>query len=456
MDKYELKATLSIALLYVVRMLGLFMVLPVLPLVLDDSLLLAGIALGAYGLSQALLQIPLGLLSDKYGRKPVIFCGLSIFILGSLVAACSENIYFIILGRFLQGCGAIASTLLALLSDVTRASNRSKAMAIVGISIGASFSIALIAGPLINRYFGLSGIFLATAVAGALGIVLLIYVIPTPEISIFNPQSQFSQSRLTEVLGSGKLLRTIFGIFCLHYLLVASFMAFPRLMQATGTIATDSYHLIYLGILTITFALMAPFMWLSDKPSFAKPLLLVMIGMFIAACFTLAQYQGYYAVLGGMILFFMAFNLLEVILPSLVSKIAPPGARGTAMGIYSTAQFAGAFIGGVIGGYLLHIGSMIQLLYANIVLCIIWLLASMSLPKIGNITTLAWPFTAGSQAQRNELKDALLAVSGVLELAFVDSVAYLKVDNDLLDENQLAGIKRTHGDTFLSASEIHG
>ena len=384
MDRDELQATLSIALLYVVRMLGLFMVLPVLPLLVDEiaesTPFLIGIALGIYGLSQALLQIPMGLASDRWGRKTIIVGGLLIFIFGSLVAAFGENIYQIIIGRFLQGCGAIASTLLALLSDVTREKNRSKAMAIVGMSIGASFGISLVAGPWINGIFGLSGIFLGTAMAGILGLGILLLMVPTPATGTYHPDTQLDPGRIWEVIGQAGLGVIILGIFVLHFLLMSSFLVFPHLMQGTGEIQTTDHHLVYFSILAITFLLMGPFMWLSDRDGFAKILMLTMIIFFVISSLVLSQYRTFYPVMAAMVLFFMAFNLMEVILPAVISKLAPAGSRGTAMGIYSTAQFAGAFAGGAIGGYIIDMWEIADLMYVNVSICLLWFIVGLGLP----------------------------------------------------------------------------
>ena len=433
-------------------MLGLFMVLPVLPLLVDEiaesTPFLIGIALGVYGLSQALLQIPLGQLSDRFGRKVIIAGGLVIFIIGSLVAALSENIYGIILGRFLQGCGAIASTLLALVSDVTREDNRSKAMAIVGMSIGASFGVSLVLGPWINGIFGIKGIFLGTALAGVLGLAILIFVVPTPVSRHLDPQTHLDINRLRGVLGQRGLGITTLGIFILHFLLMSSFVVFPSLMQGTGEIATTDHHFIYLSILIITFVLMGPFMWLSDKAGYGKILMLVMILCFIAASGILSQLRAYYPVLGAMVLFFMAFNLLEVILPSLVSKLAPAGSRGTAMGVYSTAQFAGAFMGGAVGGYIIQSWDIADLMYVNIGICLLWFVVGLGLPNTGNNKSMTFSLSGFGQASDKKILDALLSVEGVIEAAIIDSegpgdreFAYLKVDADHLDTEALERLK---------------
>lgn len=449
MSSLELNATLSIALLYIVRMLGLFMILPVLPLLMDDLSLatpfLIGLALGGYGLSQAILQIPMGLLSDKIGRKPVIFIGLCLFILGSLVAAYATNIYGIIAGRFLQGCGAIASTLLALLSDVTRVDNRSKAMAIVGMSIGTSFAIALILGPWINSLYGIEGIFFGTAIAGLLGIVVLHFFIPVPQVgkSAAEPKAQIA--KMWSLAKTPSLKRLTFSVFCLHFLLMSSFIAFPGAMQATGEIAVADHHWIYLSVLLTTFVLMGPFMWLADKRGMAKTMMLTMVSVFVLSALIMSESTAYYLILISLVLFFMAFNLLEVILPSLVSSLSPAGSRGAAMGVYSTAQFAGAFCGGAIGGYALGFGDISHLMHVNIALCIVWLVVAKGLPKLGNIKSMTYSLAEDDNRCANSHLNALLSVEGVIEAVLIEAedIVYLKVDSDVLDKDALNELKQS-------------
>jgi MFS family permease len=385
MNRQEIKATCSIALLYVVRMLGLFMVLPVLPLLADSidgaTPLLIGLALGAYGLSQAVLQIPMGIWSDRFGRKRVIAIGLSIFILGSVIAGLSDNIYGIIFGRFLQGCGAIASTLLALVGDVTRSNNRSKAMAIVGMSIGASFGIALVLGPWISVHFGLDGLFFTTAALGILGLLVLT-TFPSVEINTAESDRTLYLERLGDVLKDSGMMRATFGVFVLHYLLMSSFVVFPLLMIGTGEIKAESHHVYYFTLLLVTFVLMGPLMRLSDKDGYALRIALAMIGTFIAANLVLAFDGSFYSVMIGMVLFFMAFNLLEVVLPAIVSRIAPAGFRGTAMGVYSSAQFAGAFVGGALGGFIAGGWEITYVLWVNALVCLIWIGVTMGLKVV--------------------------------------------------------------------------
>lgn len=448
MNKQELRAAVSIGLLYIIRMLGLFMVLPVLPVVGSElplaTPLLIGLALGIYGLSQAVLQIPMGLLSDKFGRKPVILAGLLVFVLGSLVAATADTIYGVLVGRLLQGCGAIASTLLALLSDVTRVDQRSKAMAIVGISIGASFGVALVAGPWMFTLVGLSGIFYFAGASGLLGILVLFTLIPSPQLAVRNPEIGIRPERLLEIAASPDLRRMMLGVFMLHYLLMSGFLVFPVLLAATGEIEITDHSLVYFGLLLITFVLMGPFMWLSDKPALTKRMLLLMIGFFVLAMLMMANVVSFYPVLAALAVFFMAFNLLEVILPALVSRAAPAGARGTAMGLYSSAQFAGAFAGGALGGFLLSSGDLLWLLCVNVALCLVWFIVSLGLKKTGNLGSREFHLEHLSQLSAKEVADKLLSVRGVLDVVLFSSekTAYLKVDRDQLDEAALVALAR--------------
>lgn len=445
MTKLEIRAAAAVGLLYIVRMLGLFMVLPVLPLVAPDiagaTPFLIGVAIGAYGVSQACLQIPLGMLSDRYGRKPIIFAGLAVFVLGSLIAGLSDSVGGIILGRFLQGCGAIASTLLALVSDVTRVEHRGKAMAIVGISIGASFGLALILGPYLATLGGIEAVFLFSAAAGLLGMLVLLTAVPTPLIRTHNPQSNLNIARVTSVLADPGLRRTSVGVFMLHYLLMSSFIVLPGAMRMIG-IADEDHHWLYFWLLLGAFVLMTPLMWLSDRPRFTRMLMLVMIGGFVTSTIVLSGAVNYYVVLGAMLLFFMAFNLLEVILPALVSRMAQAGDRGTAMGVYSTAQFAGGAAGGIVGGLLISEWDMAHLMYANAVACGMWFLYAFGMSRPGNYRTVTCPIKESDTASASQVADALLSVQGVVDVALVmeEKLAYLKVDADHYDKNALAAI----------------
>ncbi|MEX2487959.1 MAG: MFS transporter [Pseudomonadales bacterium] len=443
MDKLEIRTAASIGLLYVIRMLGLFMVLPVLPLLGPEleaaTPALIGIALGIYGLSQACLQIPLGLASDRYGRKSIIVAGLAVFVVGSIVAGMSDHVYGVIAGRFLQGCGAIASTLMALMSDLTRVHHRSKSMAIIGMSIGASFAVSLILGPLLASKFGLAGVFNFAAVAGLAGIGVVLFLIPTPQFHTHNLDSVLSSSRLGQVLADKSLLAADFSIFMVHYLLMSSFIAFPLLMRGTGIIEDSDHHYVYLGVLLVTFVLMGPLMWLSDKNEYIKPMLVAMVVILAVSLVLLANFTGVYGVLAAMMLFFMAFNLLEVILPSLVSKISPAGARGTAMGIYSTGQFLGVFAGGALGGLLLSWWEISHLMYVNAAMCGLWFLVTVTMKRPADMSGFTVQIPEELDDDAKGLSEALSSVEGVLDVVVIEKehIAYLKVDNNRFHSDAL-------------------
>ncbi len=443
MNNQELRTAVSIGLLYLVRMLGLFMVLPVLPIAgreLDFATpALIGLALGIYGLSQAVLQIPMGLLSDRFGRKNIILAGLCLFVAGSLVAAFSDSIHGVIAGRFLQGCGAIASSLLALMSDLTRVDNRSKSMAIIGISIGASFGLALVTGPLIHNLFGLQGVFLFAALAGLAGILVLITVIPSPTVKSHNLESVLASDRIGSVIRDSGLMRLNVGIFMTHYLLMASFIVLPLIFESTGAIPQEKHHVYYFFMLLGSFVLMTPLMWMSDNPRFAKSILSFAILTCLSSMVLLGTTANYYTVLVATTLFFMGFNLLEVLLPSRVSKMAGAGSRGTAMGVYSTSQFAGIFAGGTVGGMILSVSDISTLMYANATLCLFWLFMSLSLPKLGDIASRTFSYDDSCQLSANQIVERLLSLRGVIDVVLIEEekTAYLKVDNGEFDDREL-------------------
>jgi predicted MFS family arabinose efflux permease len=384
----------------------------------------------------------MGLLSDKFGRKNVILAGLTLFVLGSLVAAFSDSIYGVLMGRFLQGCGAIASSLLALMSDLIRIDHRAKAMAIIGISIGTSFGLALVIGPLVYTFFGLTGVFLFAALAGISGILVLLIIIPAPRVRTRNLEASLQKNRILSVLKDSGLMRVNVGIFMTHYLLMASFIVFPLIFEGTGEILQERHSIYYLATLMVSFVLMAPLMWLSDKPRYSKPILLAAISICIVSLLWLGSSNTYYPVLAAITLFFMAFNLLEVLLPARVSKIAAAGSRGTAMGVYSSSQFAGIFAGGTVGGLILSGSDISTLMYVNAAVCSVWLVFSLSLPTLGDIASRTFTYDESCRLSANQLLERLSSIRGVIDVALIEEekIAYLKVDKNAFDDGELAMI----------------
>ncbi|RFA37954.1 MFS transporter [Alkalilimnicola ehrlichii] len=357
MTARERRATLGLASVFSMRMLGLFLVLPVFALYAHElagaTPMMIGLAIGAYGLTQALLQIPLGMASDRWGRRPVIVAGLLLFALGSVVAALSESIYGVIAGRALQGTGAVAAAAMAMAADLTRDSQRTKIMAVIGISIGFSFLLALMLGPVIAGWWGLSGVFWFTAVMALAGIGVMYLLVPTPEQAPAPAGMAVSeQGRLWAVFKEPNLFRLDSGIFVLHLILTASFVVMPIALRDQLGVADNAHWRVYIPVLLASVVGMVPLLALGERRRQMHRLLGYVVLMLAAASFLLA-----FSVTAGVAwlwfalwLYFVAFNTLEASLPSMVSRYAPLEAKGAAMGVYSTSQFFGAFVGGVAGG----------------------------------------------------------------------------------------------------------
>lgn len=437
----EYRAISGLAGLYGLRMLGLFMVLPVMPLLLQSfpgaGAFLIGLTIGIYGLTQAVLQLPYGWLSDKYGRKPLLYLGLVIFALGSLVAAVASSynsLAWLLVGRALQGAGAIASVLMALLADLTRDEKRTQAMATVGLSIGLAFIFAMASGPLLAGFVGLSGLFWLTAVLSLLGLGIVKFWVPNPPAVRQHLDTGVNKRYLTQVLTDSQLLRLDFSILVLHLLLTGVFIAVPSLLVEAGW-QLPQHGLIYLGSMLLGFMLMVPLIIVGEKGRKMKAMLLVGVALITLALLLLAVKQTSWALLLGLLVFFIGFNLLEASLPSLISKQAPVEAKGTAMGIYSASQFVGAFLGGVLGGLMLNYFGVQELFLAAVALGCIWLLLLWGMQQPRHLSSRVFTLPSLPPAQLQEFKQQLLDLTGVVEVVFLEQEAtgYLKLDKQELD-----------------------
>jgi MFS family permease len=354
MSAVERRATMGLAGIFGLRMLGMFIVLPVLAIYAESlpggrNHSLVGLALGAYGLTQAVLQIPFGWASDRWGRKPIIVGGLVIFALGSFIAAWAPTIAWTIIGRTVQGAGAISAAVIALTADLTRDEVRTRAMAAIGMTIGATFALSLVAGPALTAVIGVPGIFVMTGVLALGAIGLLLKAVPQSE---FAGRPADTPGQWRRVLADGQLLRLNYGIFALHAALMALFVQVPFMLRDAG-IESGRHWIVYLPVLVASVALMAPAMMQADRPGRSKPIFLGGIGVLFVGQAILAAAGGSLAwAIAGLVAFFTAFNLLEAKLPSLISKFAPEDAKGTAVGVYSSVQFFGTFVGAAIGGWL--------------------------------------------------------------------------------------------------------
>ncbi|MFC1589107.1 MFS transporter [Pseudomonadota bacterium] len=440
----ERRAGISLALIYAFRMLGLFLILPVFALYAEDlpeaTPLLTGLAVGIYGLTQAILQIPFGMLSDRIGRKPVIAAGLLIFAAGSLLAASSDSIYGIIAGRALQGAGAIASALMALAADLSREEHRVRMMALIGMSIGVAFAAAMVLGPLVNEWVGVSGIFAGTAVLAILGIGILYLFVPDPMESHFHRDAELQPSCLKSVLKTADLLRLDAGIFTLHFVLMSVFLVIPLELRDDAGLAAGQHWQIYLPMFVLSIILMVPFIIFAERKSQMKPVFVGAIVGLIVAVLGLLSGRDLITIATFLVLFFTAFNLLEASLPSLVSKTAHAEHKGTAMGVYSSSQFIGTFAGGALGGVAHNTWGIDGVYWLALAMLLIWFSIAIFMNKPRNLSTYLMKVSDVSEQQ-------LLAVNGVAEAVIIkdEGVAYLKVQKDILDEENLLSMAAKDG-----------
>lgn len=371
----EKKALAGLSLLYASRMLGLFMVLPVLTLYGQDlngaTTQLLGLALGVYGITQAVLQLPLGMLSDRVGRRPVIAAGLAVFLAGSVIAALADHVLWLVVGRALQGAGAIASVVLALLADYTRESERTKAMAVVGAIIGASFVLAVILGPILANAFGLSGVFWSTALLALFGMGVLAWL-PQPPVARVHEERRLHLRDLGAVIGDRRLTPLSLGIFTLHLTMTALFVGLPVLLTRQG-IGGDQLGWVYAPVMVLSFIAMVPLIMVAERRKAHVPVLRWAAVLLALAVLGLGYSTRAALSIGLIWLFFVGFNFMEATLPSLISRRAPVAARGTAMGVFSTSQFLGAACGGLVGGWAFGVFGMAGIAAIALTVILLWL-----------------------------------------------------------------------------------
>ena len=447
----ELRATAGLASIYGLRMLGMFIILPVFAFYAEhlpggDNYALIGIALGAYGLTQAILQVPFGWLSDRFGRKPVIYVGLILFAIGSFVAACATDIYWVIFGRIIQGSGAISAAVMALAADLTREEHRTKAMAAIGMTIGVTFAFSLIIAPALNRLIGVPGIFVMTGVLALLAMVVVSRIVPDPVVSRFHSDTEASPAAFNNVLHDPELLRLDFGVFALHAVLMALWLVVPLSLRNAG-LAADSHWQVYFPVLVLSMAMIIPAIIYGEKKAKLKQVFVISVALLLVSQVLLAYaFNSLWGTAVALLVFFAAFNLLEATLPSLISKIAPVGAKGTAIGVYSSVQFLGTFIGATVGGYLYqHFGSSALFAFCGGLLAL-WLMFAATMKAPAAVRTRMYHVQEMDTGKASGLSRQLAALPGVHEALVLASegVAYLKVDMRGFDEQgvvQLLGGK---------------
>lgn len=438
LNNIEKKAAFSLAAVFGLRMLGLFMILPVFAIygvqLEGYSPMWLGLAIGAYGLTQALLQIPMGILSDKFGRKNIIIIGLLIFLAGSIVAATATTIYGVVFGRALQGMGAIASAVLALAADLSREEQRPKVMATIGMFIGLAFTVSMVVGPIVADNFGLSGIFWFTAELTILAIIMVKFIVPNSVNKAPKGDLVALPNQLTRLIRHPQLCRLNIGVFVLHMVLTACFVTLPKLFVTAGLTLNDHW-MMYLPTLLGSFFLMVPFMIWALKKQKEKQMFIASIMLLVITLALLYSVPNTLPLLIiATLMFFTSFNYLEATMPSMLSRIAPAGVKGTAMGVFTSSQFLGAFCGGIIGGFVAQKYNEQAIFIVMLSFCLLWLFFALSMKKMKKSKAYSFTFTSDSEEHTEALAEKLIAMPGVVEATLVhsDLVAYVKLDEKVI------------------------
>ena len=438
MNASERRAIVSIGLIFALRMLGLFMIVPVFSTYgtqyAHATPFLLGLAVGIYGLTQAVMQIPLSVLADRVPRKPIILAGLVLFAIGGVICATADSIYQVIIGRALAGSGAVSAVLLALLADVTREQTRTKAMAVMGMTIGATIMASFVIGPVLVASLGMSGLFWLTAVF-AVGAMGLLFAIPTPTRLLkqtLGEQSLINQLRT--VLGMGDLNRLHVGIFALHLTMTAIFVLLPLQLAEVLDLTVRQQGLVYLPLLLVSFAIAIPMIIVGEVKRKMRQVFLLAVGTMVLAMGVLGlTWQWGVGLVAGLGLYFIGFNALEATIPSWISKVAPVANKATAMGLNSSSQFLGAFVGGSLGGWLLTQSPTVAWLVLGGCLVVAWLaIFPIHQPPYLSSLTVRLP----KQTDVNAWSNKVLGVVGVADLVVMEGegVAYLKVDKTTLSD----------------------
>jgi MFS family permease len=438
MSRLEWRAAIGLSGIYGLRMFGLFIILPVFALYAaqlpgGDDPFLIGVALGAYGMTQAILQVPFGWLSDRLGRKPIIYLGLILFALGSFVAAGADTLHGIILGRVLQGAGALSSAVIALAADLTREQHRTKVMAMIGATIGLTFALSIVIAPPLEHWVGVPGIFTVTGVLAVSALWVVFGVIPTPSVTVHG-DAELKPGQLSAVLANIELMRLNVGIFVVHAVMTGMFLVLPFALRDNG-LASDRHWQAYLPVTAVAFALMIPAVIRAERENGMRQVFLGAIATLGVAELMLHFSLGSLAAIAlSLVVFFTAFNVLEATLPSILSRVAPAGSKGTATGVYTSLQFLGAAVGGAGGGWIVKHYGQAALFLAAAGLCVVWFAIAwpMRLPAAVKVKT--YPLRRAFDGER--LSRELAKVPGVIEAVVIatESVAYLKVDRHGFDE----------------------
>jgi MFS family permease len=447
MTSQECRAVFGLSSILGLRMLGLFMVLPVFSLYAQQlrgaTPTLIGIAIGIYGLSQAIFQIPFGALSDRIGRKPVIILGLVIFSLGSMIAGLANSISLMIIGRALQGMGAVGSTLMAMIADLTREDQRTKAMAIAGMTIGFSFSLAMLIGPLLTKWLSVNCLFGIAAFLGFICIFLLKTSIPTPSLTRWHGDTEPDWRSFLNLMCNPTLAKLNLGICFLHAIFTASFVVIPISLKHFNGLPTNQQWEVYLPSLLTAFLFSLFCIGIAERKQIVKPLFLSSIAIIAAAeaILFIGPHQLSFTIL-GVCLFFTGFSLLEAFLPSLISRCAPAARKGSALGIYSCSQFLGIFIGGVLGGWLFGKFSFTGVYLLCLLLAVIWFIVAYTMQPPRYLVTQLWPLQL-DQSEWDQLASQLNLIPGMVETSFVaeDNLAYLKMERGTLKHPDFIRLK---------------